>query len=66
MFAHAPHLRTHMGGGEIDGDAVWLQLAYQEVGDLLTDTLLQGESAREEPDDPGQLRDPDDVLVRWL
>ena len=54
------HLRTHMRGLEVNGDATWLDQLDERVRDLLADALLHGEAARVQTHKPRQLRNPDD------
>src|SRR5262245_40875937 len=49
---------------QVDGNPVRLHQLHEVIGNLLADALLHGEPPGEQPDQPGQLRDSDDVLVR--
>ena len=64
MLLDAAHLRAEVRRLEPHGDAFGLDERDERVGDLLTEPLLDGEPAREEPDEPGQLGDADDPLAR--
>ena len=63
VLADAAHLRAQVVGLEVDGDAVGLEHRHQPVGDLVGHPLLHAEPPRRDPDQPGQLADPDDLLV---
>jgi hypothetical protein len=56
------HARAEVRGFEMNGNAARSNELGQRVRDSLAEPLLQGEAPREQPDDPGQLRDPDDLL----
>ena len=57
------HLRAEVGRLEVDGDPARRDQRDEPVGDLLAEPLLDGEAAREEAHEPGQLRDADDPLA---
>ena len=63
VLADAAHLRAQVMGLEVHRDAVWLEHRHQPVGDLVGHPLLHAEPPRRHPDQPGQLADPDDLLV---
>ena len=48
---------------EVDGHAARLDQIDESIDDLLAESLLHRDPSREEPDDPRQLRDPDDPLA---
>ncbi len=49
---------------QVDGHAVRRQYVHQGVRNLLSHPLLDGEAPREEPDQPRQLGDADNPLMR--
>src|ERR1700694_3137398 len=62
-LANATHLGAQMSRFEVDGYAVGLQDAREGLGDLAAESLLKGKPPSEEPYQPGELRDADDVFV---
>src|SRR6266480_7792176 len=66
VLADATHLRAQVGGRQVDGDAVWLEQAHERLDDLHAHALLHREPAGEEANEPRQLRDADDELVRHV
>ena len=63
FFLHAAHLRTEVDGLDMHGHAARLNKVTERVRDLFSQTLLHGESPRVEPDEPGQLRDAEDLSI---
>src|SRR3979411_2493610 len=62
-LSHAAHLGAQVNRLEVDGNAVGLQAAGERLGDLAADSLRNGEPPSEEPYQPRELGDADDVLV---
>src|SRR2546425_1061107 len=51
---------------DVDRDTVGIEDALEASNDLATEAFLDGKAAGVEPDDPGQLRDPDDAVVGYV
>ena len=64
VLLDAAHARAEVRGLEMNGDAVRSDEPGEGVRDLLAEPLLHGEAPREQPDDPRQLGEPDDLLAR--
>ena len=58
----AAHPRAQVGCLEVDGDAGRRDQLDQGVRNLLAEALLDREALAEEPDEPRQLRDADDLV----
>src|SRR6266853_398451 len=63
VLLDAPHLGAEMRGLEMHGDAARLDQLDERVGDLRAKTFLNGEAAREQPHEPCELRDADDLVA---
>lgn len=61
---YSAHLRAQMRRLQMDRNTVRLQDLLQRFGELTADALLHREPAGEQPHQPGQLGQPDYVLVR--
>jgi hypothetical protein len=59
-------LRAQVHRLDVDRDAVRLHQLGECIGDLLAQTLLHREAAREQAHQAGQLRDANDLLVRHV
>src|SRR5256886_3674165 len=65
-LAHTAHLSAQMRRVQVNCDTMRLEHAHQLVRDLHADALLHSEAAGEDPDEPGQLGDGDDLLLRGV
>src|ERR1700704_4173683 len=63
-FANASHLGAEVRRVEVHGNAMRLEHAHQLVRDPHSDPLLDGEAPRKDANQPRQLGDSDDLLVR--
>lgn len=64
LLADTSHLRAEMHSLQMHRHAMRMHELHERVGDLLPDPFLNCEAPSEHSNQPGQLRDPDDLLVR--
>src|SRR6266446_1220500 len=62
-LANAAHLGAEVNRVEVDGNTVGLQDARESLRDFTPEPFLNGKTPSEEPHQPGELGDADDVLV---
>jgi hypothetical protein len=66
LLSDAAHLCAEVYRLYMHRYTVWPQNMDESVRYLLTYALLHCEAPRKHADETGQLRDPDDVLVRYI
>src|SRR5687768_3146638 len=62
-FSYATHLHTQMPSFQVDSNPMWMKHGVQSICNLLTNPFLYRKTFGEKPYHPGELGNPDDVLM---